>query len=94
MSKRIEQLPAANTRDEVLVIAFESTHAALASEKALADMGAKLIPTPRAITASCGMSLRLAVDKADEARARLAALSDIHDLYTCYLGQGATYRKL
>lgn len=46
------------------VLAFESTHAAMAADRALADRGAVLMPTPRAISAGCGMSLRL--EAADE----------------------------
>ncbi len=43
------------------VMAFESTHAAMASEAALekANAHAAMIPTPRAISAGCGMSMRL-----------------------------------
>lgn len=42
------------------VMAFESTHAAMASEAALdeANACAAMIPTPRAISAGCGMSMR------------------------------------
>lgn len=42
------------------VMAFESTHAAMASEVALeaAHAHAAMIPTPRAISAGCGMSMR------------------------------------
>ncbi len=52
------------------VMSFESTHAALASQAALAatDAHAALIPTPRAISAGCGMSMRFAAES--DARAR------------------------
>ncbi len=42
------------------VMAFESTHAAMASEAALgaAHAHAAMIPTPRTISAGCGMSMR------------------------------------
>lgn len=45
---------------EAYVLAFESTHAAMAAASAL-DAGLvpyALIPTPRAISAGCGMALR------------------------------------
>lgn len=42
------------------VLAFESTHAAMAAQKgfAAAGLGFCLIPTPREISAGCGMSLK------------------------------------
>ena len=40
------------------LLAFESTHAAISTEKILkAHMPVSVIPTPRSITASCGISL-------------------------------------
>lgn len=55
------------------VLAFESTHAAMAADKAFAGRGAVLMPTPRAISAGCGMSLRL--EAANEREATEAGLS-------------------
>ena len=46
------------------LLAFESTHAAMAANKALAAVNPAVIPTPRAITASCGMTLAVAVPEA------------------------------
>ncbi|WP_352418770.1 DUF3343 domain-containing protein [Proteiniborus sp.] len=42
------------------VIAFDSTHYAIQGEKVLRDkdIDIKVIPTPREITASCGLSIR------------------------------------
>ena len=42
------------------VLAFDSTHAAMAAASALdgAAVAYALIPTPRAISAGCGMALR------------------------------------
>ncbi len=44
----------------VYVIAFESTHAAMAASKALSDAGVRFetIPVPTAISAGCGIALR------------------------------------
>lgn len=55
------------------VMAFESTHAAMASEAALgaAHAHAAMIPTPRAISAGCGMSMRF--DAEDDAAAGMLA---------------------
>ncbi len=45
---------------EMNVITFRSTHHAIKTEKALKKegLGIKVIPTPREITASCGLSIR------------------------------------
>ena len=46
------------------VLAFDSTHAAMAAASALdgAAVAYALIPTPRAISAGCGMALRFACE--------------------------------
>jgi hypothetical protein len=43
------------------VITFDSTHAAMDAEKKLLKTGIKIhmIPTPRQITANCGLSLKI-----------------------------------
>lgn len=61
------------------IISFESTHDAMAAEKLLkARLPVVMLPTPRCITASCGISLRFALE--DEAKVREAAfgLSGYH----------------
>lgn len=42
---------------EKYLISFESTHNAIAVGEALKSCGAIMIPTPREITASCGISV-------------------------------------
>ena len=50
-------------RPRAYVLAFESTHAAMAADRAFAAEGdAALIPTPRAISAGCGMPLKFAAE--------------------------------
>ncbi|MCC5908980.1 MAG: DUF3343 domain-containing protein [Clostridiaceae bacterium] len=46
-------------REKIYVIVFDSTHYAIAAEKNLKDKGYKfnMIPTPREITANCGLSI-------------------------------------
>lgn len=46
------------------VVVFESTHYAIAAEKLFKEKGYKfdIIPTPREITHSCGLSVRFTVD--------------------------------
>ena len=50
---------------EYNVISFESTHMAIKSEKLLLEkqMEIRIIPVPREITASCGLALRVDLDK-------------------------------
>lgn len=40
------------------LLVFDSTHSALAAQVALEHLSPRLIPTPRQITAGCGMALR------------------------------------
>ena len=54
------------------LIAFDSPHAAIRAEKLLRSLSPAVVPTLRAITASCGMSLRLKPEQAEAARALLA----------------------
>lgn len=52
---------------EFYVIAFESTHYAIMVEKKLKDKyNIQTIPTPREITASCGLSIRFQDEKLDD----------------------------
>lgn len=45
------------------VVTFESTHHAIAGEKYIKEKGlnTKTIPTPREITASCGLSIKFEI---------------------------------
>lgn len=52
---------------EFYVIAFESTHYAIMVEKKLKDKyNIQTIPTPREITASCGLSIRFLDENLDD----------------------------
>lgn len=53
---------------ETYLLTFDSTHSALAAQKALESYGPHLIPTPRDISAGCGMSLRFSSAGEDQAR--------------------------
>lgn len=66
------------------VIAFESTHAAMAADDALHDIGRAMIPTPRQITASCGMALRLEASNDEDARVLVARLGEAASLARLY----------
>ena len=63
-------------RQEYVLFAFDSTHAAIEAEKLLKDLGAVMMPTLREISASCGMSLRLRPEDREYAERRMAG-SDI-----------------
>lgn len=54
--------------NKMTLISFNSTHHAIRSEKLLKDKGYELtiLPTPREITASCGISIAIDGDKIDE----------------------------
>ena len=58
------------------VLAFESTHAAMAAQTAFSQAGRSfaLIPTPREISAGCGMSLKFKAKGAAEAKAFAAQM--------------------
>ena len=58
---------------EYCLIVFNSTHAAMAAEKALkGSFEITIMPTLREITASCGISLRVAQEEMELALAELA----------------------
>ena len=49
--------------DSYYTLAFDSTHMAVAAEKYLsARIAVSVMPTPRKITASCGISLRVELE--------------------------------
>ena len=58
-----------------VVFTFDSTHVAMAADKALAEAGVAftMIPTPTAISAGCGISLRLSYGLLEQARSVLVA---------------------
>ncbi|MEL7568094.1 MAG: DUF3343 domain-containing protein [Dehalobacterium sp.] len=50
-------------KEEFYVISFESTHYAMMIEKRLKEkFKTDMIPTPRSITASCGLSLKIGMN--------------------------------
>lgn len=56
----------------------------MAAQKVLADLKPYVIPTPKAITANCGMSLRMGDAEAEKAREILADYPDIASLCAWY----------
>ena len=49
--------------EEYYLYTFESTHGAIATEKLLKALGCTVMPVPRHISTSCGISVRVDVDK-------------------------------
>ena len=49
--------------NEYYLLTFESTHAAISTEKLLKPAGVTIMPVPRFISASCGISVRISPDK-------------------------------
>lgn len=76
------------------LIAFESTHAAMAAQKALSSIGSIIIPTPRAISAGCGMSLCFEAVGSHEAIALGLSVEDARGLATLYEVQAGEYQLL
>ena len=76
---------------EDLLIAFDSTHAAMAAQKALERAGVafSVIPTPRTITASCGITLAVRAGQAAEARTTIEGCNDIAALCAFYSGEAS-----
>ncbi|WP_297155960.1 DUF3343 domain-containing protein [uncultured Ellagibacter sp.] len=82
--------------EQSFVLAFDSTHAAMAAQAAFKAAGASfaLIPTPREISAGCGMSLKFKAADAAEAQAFVAdtVTGDAAKCATLY--EAAGYTKL
>ncbi len=53
--------------NEYYLLTFESTHAAISTEKLLKPAGVTIMPVPRFISASCGISVRISPDKRNAA---------------------------
>jgi len=54
------------TKDGFILIAFDSTHLAIKVERILKGaIDVEMIPTPRSITASCGLSIKAAQEEFD-----------------------------
>lgn len=57
----------------IYVVVFESTHYAIAAEKLFKDLKylVEIIPTPREITASCGLSIKFSEEMLDKVKETL-----------------------
>ena len=53
--------------NEYYLLTFESTHAAISTEKLLKPASVIIMPVPRFISASCGISVRISPEKKEAA---------------------------
>ncbi len=53
--------------EEYYLLTFESTHAAISTEKLLKPAEVTIMPVPRFISASCGISVRIRPDMREKA---------------------------
>jgi len=65
--------------EEFYLYTFSNTHGAIATEKLLKEAGATILPVPRVISASCGISVRIQPDKIDMAKQIMAEKSDLKE---------------
>ena len=64
--------------DSYYALAFDSTHMAVAAEKYLsARIAVSVMPTPRKITASCGISLRVELEDGERLKELLKANDEL-----------------
>ena len=64
--------------DSYYTLAFDSTHMAVAAEKYLsARIAVSVMPTPRKITASCGISLRVEMENGERLKELLKANDEL-----------------
>ena len=64
--------------DSYYTLAFDSTHMAVAAEKYLsARIAVSVMPTPRKITASCGISLRVELENGERLKELLKANDEL-----------------
>lgn len=66
-----------------LLITFNSTHLAIKTEKLLLDLAIEMIPTPRQLSASCGLSLKASQENLQEVKHRLGRSYNINS--QCYI---------
>ncbi|MDO5357790.1 MAG: DUF3343 domain-containing protein [Slackia faecicanis] len=77
--------------ESMYVMAFESTHAAMAAYHALAQAKPAMIPTPKAISAGCGMSLRFAAQDASAALALAESVGQIKGMASLYADEDGSF---
>jgi len=77
--------------EDYYIIAFDSTHHAISTEQFLRDGGKDImmIPTPREISSSCGLSIRIKGKDIDETAEQLKNKNmSYHGIFRVELEQG------
>jgi len=70
---------------EKYIITFKSTHYAIMSERKLRDYKVEMIPTPREISASCGLSIMFEVEDFNEIIKEVKSWEDYEEMLELYL---------
>lgn len=71
--------------EEFYLYTFSNTHGAIAAEKLLKELNVRIMPVPRVISASCGISVKVEPEKFEAAKALMNEKSDLKpDEYTLY----------
>ncbi len=71
--------------NEYYLMTFESTHAAISTEKLLKPAGVRIMPVPRFISASCGISIRITPEQREETEELFRKSGDLKpDEYAYY----------
>ncbi len=68
--------------ESYLVITFESTHRAIKAEKTLEGLTIEIIPTPRQLSANCGISLKALTEDLDAIKDKMG--DSYGDMNQCY----------
>ncbi len=77
-----------------LVITFESTHKAIKAEKQLAAFDIEVIPTPRQLSANCGISLKGSIEDFEKIKETMAdSYGDMNQCYKVTNNDGELYFK-
>lgn len=86
--------PTQSTAGHRYVVAYESTHTAMASEDAFkraqseTGISVAMLPTPNAISAGCGMALRFVARSDEEALAFAGIPPEAHGMAALYRQTG------
>jgi len=65
-----------------LVITFESTHKAIKAEKQLESLEVEIIPTPRQLSANCGISIKARVEDLEKIKEKMeGSYGDMNQTY-------------
>lgn len=79
-----------------IIVSFQSTHQALAVEKLVIEVGIahETIPTPRNISANCGLSLKIPEQYLSDVQALLKGLKFKPDVYRSQQDRTGLYVRL